>query len=140
MNEDKPATVSDSGAWLGSQLETPAGTPDMGEGTPPDSHDPERDIDRRITVLVGTITVAAAIVAAVMAVKRVPTAITIATWQAAAIVLAWGLVCFVLGVALMAAVAMAGRADDEMAAADPRLRVDVDALPQWQRDAIRGDQ
>jgi len=48
---------------------------------------------------------------------------------------------FVLGVALMAAFAMAGRADDDMErAADPRLRVDVDALPRWQRDAIGGEE
>lgn len=64
--------------------------------------------------------------------------ITLATWQAAALLLVWGLVCFLIGVALMAAFAMAGRADDDMAAADPRLRVDVDALPQWQRDMLEG--
>lgn len=48
---------------------------------------------------------------------------------------------FLLGVALMAAFAVAGRADDDMEhAADHRMRVDVDALPQWQRDMLEGDE
>lgn len=64
--------------------------------------------------------------------------ITLAWWQAIAMLLLAGGAGFFLGVALMAAFVMAGRADDEMAAADPRLRVDVDAQPQWQRDMLEG--
>ena len=68
--------------------------------------------------------------------------ITFTWWQAiAALFLALG-VGFLLGVALMAAMAMAGRADDaiEQAATDPRLRVDAATLPAWQREAIGGDE
>lgn len=66
--------------------------------------------------------------------------ITIAWWQViAAAVLVFG-GGFALGVALMAAFVMAGAADDDLAAADPRLRVDTDAFPAWQREAIGGDE
>ena len=50
---------------------------------------------------------------------------------------------FLLGFFMAAAFAAAGRADDAIEqeeAADPRLRVDVDALPAWQREAIGGDE
>lgn len=67
--------------------------------------------------------------------------ITLVWWQAIAALFLVGGACFALGVGLMAAFVMAGRADDDMeAAADPRLRVDVGALPAWQREAIGGDE
>ena len=66
--------------------------------------------------------------------------ITIAWWQVLALAGGAAFVGFVLGIALMATFAMAGRADDDMAAADPRQRVDVDALPEWQREAIGGEE
>lgn len=66
--------------------------------------------------------------------------ITIAWWQALALAGGAAFVGFVLGIALMATFAMAGRADDDMAAADPRLRVDTDAFPEWQREAIGGEE
>ena len=66
--------------------------------------------------------------------------ITLAWWQALALAGGAAFVGFVLGFMLMATFAMAGRADDDMAAADPRLRVDVDALPEWQREAIGGEE
>ena len=51
---------------------------------------------------------------------------------------------FLLGFFMAAAFAAAGRADDAIEAAevevDSRLRVDVDALPAWQREAIGGDE
>lgn len=67
--------------------------------------------------------------------------ITLAWWQVIAALLLVGSVGFALGVGLMAAMAMAGRADDALEqAVDPRLRVDVDALPAWQRNAIGGEE
>ena len=66
--------------------------------------------------------------------------LTIAWWQALALAGGAAFVGFVLGIILMAAFAAAGRADDDLAAADPRLRVDTDALPAWQREAIGGDE
>ena len=62
--------------------------------------------------------------------------ITIAWWQALALAGGAAFVGFVLGIILMAAFAAAGRADDDLAAADPRLRVDTDAFPEWQKRAI----
>jgi len=64
--------------------------------------------------------------------------IAIAWWQAGALLLLAAFAGFLLGVALMAAFAAAGRADDDMAAADPRLRVDTDAFSEWQKRAIGG--
>jgi len=53
-------------------------------------------------------------------------------------------VAFVLGFFMAAAFAAAGRADDaieqEEGEVDPRLRVDTDAFPAWQREAIGGDE
>ena len=66
--------------------------------------------------------------------------ITLAWWQVLALAGGAAFVGFVLGFMLMATFAMAGRADDDMAAADPRLRVDTDAFPAWQREAIGGDE
>ena len=66
--------------------------------------------------------------------------ITLAWWQVLALSGGAAFVGFVLGIALMATFAMAGRADDDLAAADPRQRVDVDALPEWQREAIGGEE
>jgi hypothetical protein len=67
--------------------------------------------------------------------------ITLPIWQAiAALFVAHG-VGFVVGFALAAAMAMAGRADDAIEqAADPRLRVDAATLTVWQREAIGGDE
>ena len=48
--------------------------------------------------------------------------ITLAWWQVLALAGGAAFVGFVLGFMLMATFAMAGRADDDMAAADPRLR------------------
>ena len=66
--------------------------------------------------------------------------ITIPIWVA---LLAF-FVAFVLGFFMAAAFAAAGRADDateqEEGEVDPRLSVDVDALPAWQREAIGGDE
>ena len=64
--------------------------------------------------------------------------ITLAWWQALALAGGAAFVGFVLGIILMAAFAAAGRADDDLAAADPRLRVDTDAFPEWQKRAIGG--
>lgn len=51
---------------------------------------------------------------------------------------------FAAGFFMAAAFAAAGRADDAIEAAevevDSRLRVDVGALPAWQREAIGGDE
>lgn len=62
--------------------------------------------------------------------------ITLAWWQVLALAGGAAFAGFLLGVALMAAFAAAGRADDDLAAADPRLRVDTDAFPEWQKRAI----
>ena len=66
--------------------------------------------------------------------------ITIPIWVAALALF----VAFVIGFFMAAAFAAAGRADDAIEAAevevDPRLRVDVGALPAWQREAIGGDE
>ena len=66
--------------------------------------------------------------------------ITLAWWQVLALAGGAAFVGFVLGIALMATFAMAGRADDDLAAADPRLSVDTDAFPEWQREAIGGEE
>ena len=69
--------------------------------------------------------------------------ITIAWWQALALAGGVAFAGFLLGVALMAAFVAAGSADDAIeraAAADPRLRVDTDAFPEWQREAIGGEE